>query len=802
MDIIEVDNTLYRCGYVHASARLPTDIPHVDMPGEGFDFLIVRMNRSGDSIYSWARIGGGQDDRCRRVRRLRDGKILVAGTTESGDFPAGRLRSSTDHSGGIDCAFAILDATLTGLERTRVFGGVGIDIVEDVDILDETRFVFCGSTTTRNLPTTVPPVYRINPDKPFERSYYAGGTHLGGQDAFAAVLDVAGNVLHCRYFGSAGTDAAKGIKVLGDNTIAMTGSVGGTDFQTLPLVLPGNDFFSRVPFQTFSRAGSSDAFVVRMSIDLTTTDSGLNGPIKNFCSYLGGSAADVGVGVGLAQNGDLLICGHTMSADITTDDRIQGERGGSFDIFIARVTIDGQRLVQVTYHGGSGNEYAFGSMTHPSVRGIGIVGSTSSMNFPCLGMSTPCEQRGSTDAFASLFDDNTFTASTLIGSDARDSITGATMNGSGDIYVTVQSSSPAIVFPTFGAEPSLAHAACIVPGAMSSTERPPLVVCPDGVTEVSWSSSNMRASDRYAMLVRTDVTPWRNVNTSISGRTFTFSVRDLPLGTYAARIVCDRGPFIDIPTAFVISPTRQISLSIQTDTLCTGDRPVVWFNDNQSHGDTVLVSINDSLPTTIAMLENAVASLSAGRYIIRAWTKRGCDQSAVSTSDTIVLISRPSIISHPQSVTAPANAKAILSIEAKGNNLEFQWRRNGVAIAGAVEPRLVLPKISAPDEGDYTCEVSNHCGTIESDVASVRLSTVSVQADGSSHDVVLFGNTIEPRPLADNVRCAVEIHDLLGRTVIRTVDVSLPWSIPLMTPGLYLVRLSMDTKTICLPLIR
>lgn len=258
------------------------------------------------------------------------------------------------------------------------------------------------------------------------------------------------------YFGSAGTDAANVIKILGDNTIAMTGSVGGTDFQTLPLVLPGNELFSRVPFQTFSRAGSSDAFIVRVSIDLATTDSGLNGPIKKFCSYLGGSATDVGVGVGLAQNGDLLICGHTMSAVIATDDRIQGERGGGFDIFMARVTNDGQRLVQVTYLGGSGNEYALGSLTHPSVRGIGIVGSTSSMNFPCIGMSTHCEQRGSTDALASLFDDNTVTASTLIDSDTRNSITGATMNGSGDINVTVQSSSPTIVSPTFGAQPSLA----------------------------------------------------------------------------------------------------------------------------------------------------------------------------------------------------------------------------------------------------------------------------------------------------------------------------------------------------------
>ena len=76
-----------------------------------------------------------------------------------------------------------------------------------------------------------------------------------------------------------------------------------------------------------------------------------------------------------------------------------------------------------------------------------------------------------------------------------------------------------------------------------------------------------------------------------------------------------------------------------------------------------------------------------------------------------------SIISHPVNLTVNGTEKAIISVEAMGNGLTYQWKKNGsnlTVIAGKLEgvntPTLTVLDAQVGDEGFYSCEVTNRAG--------------------------------------------------------------------------------------------
>jgi hypothetical protein len=82
----------------------------------------------------------------------------------------------------------------------------------------------------------------------------------------------------------------------------------------------------------------------------------------------------------------------------------------------------------------------------------------------------------------------------------------------------------------------------------------------------------------------------------------------------------------------------------------------------------------------------------------------------------------PTITRHPTPTnqTVAVGDSVSLSGAASGSApLSYQWRRNGVALAGQTNATLVLTNLAAADSGDYTLAVSNAGGTAVSDPATV-----------------------------------------------------------------------------------
>ncbi len=94
-----------------------------------------------------------------------------------------------------------------------------------------------------------------------------------------------------------------------------------------------------------------------------------------------------------------------------------------------------------------------------------------------------------------------------------------------------------------------------------------------------------------------------------------------------------------------------------------------------------------------------------------------------SESATLTVRPAPAINTHPRSQTVCLGAPLVLSVDASGLALTYQWRKDRRDIPGATNPTYTVPAVSQSDGGVYDVVVANSCGTERSDPASVTIRT-------------------------------------------------------------------------------
>jgi L-ascorbate metabolism protein UlaG (beta-lactamase superfamily) len=110
------------------------------------------------------------------------------------------------------------------------------------------------------------------------------------------------------------------------------------------------------------------------------------------------------------------------------------------------------------------------------------------------------------------------------------------------------------------------------------------------------------------------------------------------------------------------------------------------------------------------------ASLLSGRMQVLANT--GADGFALEVSESIA------IAEHPSSQTIAPGSNATLSVQATGSgNLRYQWRRNGLVVAGATSASLPVTAATASNAGDYEVIISDANGPLVSRMARLTVDT-------------------------------------------------------------------------------
>lgn len=202
--------------------------------------------------------------------------------------------------------------------------------------------------------------------------------------------------------------------------------LGGTTKSSNLLTTPG----------AYDRKGSgngdNDGFVAKLSPE---------GTRLVWSTYLHGSQRDDVYGVWADSQGFVYVTGWTGSADFPTTAGVYDRtHNGKNDVFLAKFTPDGSRLVYATLFGGSGVDQCRGGMAVDDAGRVYLSGYTDSLDLPLTrGAIQKTFQGGYGDAFVAQLsaDGSSLLFSTYLGSSGPDhAFPGLCLHADGSIIIT------------------------------------------------------------------------------------------------------------------------------------------------------------------------------------------------------------------------------------------------------------------------------------------------------------------------------------------------------------------------------
>ncbi|MXV52347.1 hypothetical protein GS399_15335 [Pedobacter sp. HMF7647] len=128
---------------------------------------------------------------------------------------------------------------------------------------------------------------------------------------------------------------------------------------------------------------------------------------------------------------------------------------------------------------------------------------------------------------------------------------------------------------------------------------------------------------------------------------------------------------------------------------------------------------------TSTYTKSKIVTADAGKYLCVVSNGKGL----VSSGQAIVTVNlaKPIITSQPTDQTVIEKTPLTLSVAATGTAVKYQWKKNGIDIAGATATTYTNPSpVMNTDNGDYTCLVYNTGGNVLSNIAKVVISTSDI----------------------------------------------------------------------------
>jgi hypothetical protein len=314
-----------------------------------------------------------------------------------------------------------------------VIGGPGYDRAYGIE-LDPQGYIYVAGRAGAGFPVTpgaFQTTFQGSPDVP----------PYGPEDGFVCKLKPDGSALvFCSYFGSSDDKIIRDLAVNSQGEIFVASSL---ESGTLPASWFQNAYQSQ-------RAGGVDALIAKISTD---------GSRVEWATYVGGSADEATQpSIRVDNAGNVFALYATESIDAPTPNGFDHTLSGIRDLYLIKLSGDGQRLLFGTYLGGSGPE---GVETHELAldpQGNPVVGNnTSSADFPTTAGAFQRTLGGGTDAFITRVsaDGSHIMASTLLGGLLNDGAEGISIDPAGNVYITGNTSSPGLPFMAGGKQPNL-----------------------------------------------------------------------------------------------------------------------------------------------------------------------------------------------------------------------------------------------------------------------------------------------------------------------------------------------------------
>ncbi len=305
---------------------------------------------------------------------------------------------------GVDGRFVLIDATTYAFELTgpydpsrelvidpgydwaRYIGGSDFDYSAGIAVDSSGNALVAGYTLSTNFDN-------------------ANNSAHGAIDTFVAKISPTdySSLLWVTYLGGGADDQASGIAVDSSGNALVTGRTMSSDFA-------GHN-------NTY-KGGGGDAFLAKVSSV---------GSLQ-WATYLGGSGADWGRGVGVDSSGYALLTGHTSSGNFAG---ANNSFKGLSDGFVAKVSSSGSQQ-WATYIGGSSNDWALAIAVDPSGNAL-VTGEVDSNNF--VGTNNSYDI-GMDAIVAKVSSSGSLQWATYLGGNGDDEGYGIAVDPSGNAFVT------------------------------------------------------------------------------------------------------------------------------------------------------------------------------------------------------------------------------------------------------------------------------------------------------------------------------------------------------------------------------
>ncbi len=292
------------------------------------------------------------------------------------------------------------------LNYSTYIGGIYSDKGNSIAIDSDGSVYITGYTTSPDFSTTTGAFDEI----------FNGGSY----DVFVCKLSADGSTLvYSTFIGGSKDERGNSIAIDVGGNAYITGYTQSENFTTTTGVF--DEIYN----------GRSDVFVCKLSAD---------GSTLVYSTFIGGNESENGYSIAVDSDGIAYITGRTESSDFTTTTGAFDEifNGGSYDVFVCKLSADGSNLVYSTFIGGDESESGY-SIAIDTDGSAYITGFTKSENFiTTTGAFDETHNGGPEDVFVCKLsaDGSTLLYSTYIGGISADEGHSIAIGLDGIAYIT------------------------------------------------------------------------------------------------------------------------------------------------------------------------------------------------------------------------------------------------------------------------------------------------------------------------------------------------------------------------------
>lgn len=169
--------------------------------------------------------------------------------------------------------------------------------------------------------------------------------------------------------------------------------------------------------------------------------------------------------------------------------------------------------------------------------------------------------------------------------------------------------------------------------------------------------------------------------------------------------------------AITTQPASQTSATggSATFTVVATGNPAVTYQWRKDGAD-----VSGATSATLSL--SNVQSGSAGTFTVVVTNSAGTATSSAATLTVTPLATGPTITTQPASVAVAQGTASSFSVVAAGTApFTYQWRKDGVALSGAMSATLAFSSVQSANAGDYTVVVTNSAGSATSVAATLTV---------------------------------------------------------------------------------